>query len=208
MSRSVSLKYHLPLIWAVALLGALILGWLAVKYVSPSPPRSVLMSSGAADGAYHQFARRYQQLLKNEGIALDVRTSGGSVENLKRLNEGEVSVGFVQGGLGFLSLDPQQDADDSPLRSLAVIGYEPIWIFSHTLDLSAGLGGLAGKKVAVGPEGSGTRKVALELLAAYGLDVSPASRAGKAMLQPDTGDRKSTRLNSSHIQKSRMPSSA
>ena len=52
----------------------------------------------------------------------------------------------------------------------------------------------------VGPNGAGKSTI-LKIMA--GLD-EPSN--GEARLSP--GDRKSTRLNSSHIQKSRMPSSA
>ena len=40
------------------------------------------------------------------------------------------------------------------------------------------------------------------------LTLLPEKEDGQRELQDQTGDRKSTRLNSSHIQKSRMPSSA
>jgi hypothetical protein len=80
-----------------------------------------------------------------------------------------VSVSFVQGGLGGIVLDPEEESEKTPLRSLGTVGYEPVWIFSHTLDLSPGLQGLAGKKVAVGLAGSGNYKVAMELLASYGM---------------------------------------
>lgn len=143
--------------------------WAVIKFVSPDPPRRLSMSTGAADGAYHQFGLKYQQVLKRNGITLDLLPSSGSVENLKRLNEGAVSAGLVQGGLGFLSLDPQKEADETPLRSLATVAYEPVWIFSHTLDLSKGLSALKGKQIAVGVAGSGNRKLAMELLATYGL---------------------------------------
>ena len=158
------------LLLAVTIVVGVVFGaWAVIKFVSPDPPRRLSMSTGAADGAYHQFGLRYQQILKHNGITLDLLPSSGSVENLKRLNEGAVSAGLVQGGLGFLSLDPQKDADETPLRSLATVAYEPVWIFSHTLDLSKGLSALKGKQIAVGIAGSGNRKLAIELLTTYGL---------------------------------------
>lgn len=55
------------------------------------------------------------------------------------------------------------------LRALATVAYEPVWIFSKKLDLSKGLAALAGKRVAVGLPDSGNAKVALELLASFGV---------------------------------------
>jgi TRAP transporter TAXI family solute receptor len=158
--------------------------WLIARYVSPAPPRTLQMTTGAADGAYHQAALKYQEYLKDNGVKLELQTSGGSVQNLERLNAG-TPVGFVQGGLGLLSIDPQKSDEDTPLRSLGVIGYEPIWIFTRSAELSKnlsqGLDALAGKKVGIGALGSGTRKVALDLLQSYGIHDKHAT------LSPDSG---------------------
>ncbi|MCJ0763937.1 TAXI family TRAP transporter solute-binding subunit [Variovorax terrae] len=144
--------------------------WAVFRFVSPLPPRTLVMTTGAPDGAYHAFALRYQQLLKANGVTLELHPSSGAVENLQRLNAGTASVGLVQGGLGFLTLEPQSDdAVDTPLRSLATVFYEPVWIFSHTLDLSRGLGALEGKKIATGVSGSGNHRLALDLLKVYGV---------------------------------------
>lgn len=141
----------------------------------PSPPRTVEMTTGASDGAAHQFALRYQAYLQANGVTLQLKPSSGAVQNLERLNTG-TPVGFVQGGLGQQVLDAQDAENDTPLRSLGVIGYEPIWMFASPAlakTLAKGLTPLAGKKVAIGSEGSGTRKVALDLLQSYG--VTPAN---------------------------------
>lgn len=100
-------------LWLVLALVSVALVWGALRVVSPSPPRSLSMTTGAADGAYHQFALRYQAILKENGISLVLLPSSGSVENLKRLNDGSASVGFVQGGLGLLALSPQTEEPDT-----------------------------------------------------------------------------------------------
>ena len=146
--------------WAllIAVLAALL--WLAVRYISPAPPRTLVMSTGATDGAYHRFGQRYQEILRANGIRLELRPSSGGMENIARLNDGSVSVGFVQGGTGLLAADPEALPESTALRSLATVAFEPVWIFTHTLDLSKGLGPLAGKRIAVGLPGSGNLYVA------------------------------------------------
>jgi TRAP-type uncharacterized transport system substrate-binding protein len=152
--------------------------WLLTRYISPAPPGKISMTTGAVEGASHQFALKYQSYLKANGVTLDLQPSTGSVQNLERLN-GDVPVGFVQGGLGILSIDPQKSNEDTQLRSMGVIGYEPVWMFAASKEqatpLSAGLQGLKNKRVAVGAEGSGTRRVALELLQSYGITTSNAT---------------------------------
>jgi TRAP-type uncharacterized transport system substrate-binding protein len=187
MHRPASLKHRWLTVWAAlaALIAALILG--VLHFVSPAPPLTLTMSTGAADGAYHQFGLEYQRILKANGITLVLQPSSGAVENLQRLNDGKTSVAFVQGGLGPLTRGRQNEADNTPLRSLATIGFEPVWIFSHTLDLSGGLGALAGKRVAVGVAGSGNYKVAMDLLKAYGVIDAQGRPAGTTTLVSEGG---------------------
>ena len=157
---------------AIAIIGALaLLLSMFSRSLLPSPPREVEMTTGAPDGAAHQFALRYQAYLKANGVTLRLQPSSGAVQNLERLNAG-TPVGFMQGGLGRQVPDSEDAENDTPLRSLGVIGYEPIWMFASPAlakTLAKGLAPLAGKKVAIGAEGSGTRKVALELLQSYGV---------------------------------------
>jgi hypothetical protein len=94
-----------------------------------------------------------------------IRPSAGSVDNLKRLMDGNsgVTVGFVQGGIA-------NSGDDDELMSLAGLYHEPLWVFyrgEHTIDQIAQL---RGRRIAIGPEGSGTRPLALRVLALAGID--------------------------------------
>jgi TRAP transporter TAXI family solute receptor len=169
-------QFHLPTgrrlaYWGllVIVLGALL--WLVVRYLSPAPPRSLVMSTGVTDGAYHRFGQRYQEILRANGIALELRPSSGGMENIERLNQGSVQVAFVQGGTGVLATNPEATTDSTPLHSLATIAFEPVWIFTHALDVDKGLGALEGKRIAVGVPGSGNLRVARQLLGSY--EVTP-----------------------------------
>src|SRR5262249_7548803 len=120
--------------FAVALV---LLLFLVVGRLSPLPPRSLVMSTGAEDGAYHLAGRQYQGLRAANGGELELRTSAGSIENFDRLRDKEVAVAFLQGGIGPQSTGraPQK----SPLRALANVALEPVWIFTHTVDVTHGL---------------------------------------------------------------------
>ena len=83
-----------------------------------------------------------------------------------------VDAGFVQGGLGLLSLNPQrQPPEETTLFSLANLFYEPVWLFYQGRQELTSFAQLKGLRVAIGPQGSGSRKVALELFSAAGPDV-------------------------------------
>jgi NMT1 family protein len=148
-------------ILVIAALGIL----LALKYASPAPPDTIVITSGAPDSAFGRTAERYRDILARNGIKLTILRSDGALENLQRLRDKrfKVDVGFVQGGLA-------TEGDKQILVSLGSIYHEPLWVFSRCAHPVRELSQLKGKRVAVGPEGSGTRVLALELLKANGLD--------------------------------------
>jgi TRAP-type uncharacterized transport system substrate-binding protein len=60
-------------------------------------------------------------------------------------------------------------------RGIASVYFEPLWIF-HRAELEvAQLTDLAGRRIQIGAEGSGTRTVATALLAANGVDAGGAT---------------------------------
>ncbi len=145
---------------ALPVLLALTVGVAAVnRFAGPLPPRTFSMSTGREGGAYHQFALEYRRLLARQGFTLVIEPGPGSVETVRRLRRGEVTVGFVQGGTA-------ADSDAEQLVSLASVFYEPLWIFHRRALRVTSLGELRGRRVAAGEEGSGTRALALQLLAA------------------------------------------
>ena len=147
--------------------------WITTRFIQPAPPGALTMSTGAADGAYHQFALRYREILARDGVTLELKPSAGSVENLARLKDDNAGadVAFVQGGLGMLTLTPlAQPPEETKLYSLANLFQEPVWVFHHSAAAHARLTDLAGLRVAVGQPGSGTRKVVLDMLGAHGID--------------------------------------
>ena len=164
------------LLLLVVLAALLAVAALIALFWRPAPPRVVLMSSGAADGAYQAYALRYQQLLAREGIRLVLEPSTGAVQNLQRLRSGDVGLALLQGGVG------QAGPDDS-LRSLGSMFLEPLWVFHRKALTVDRLAALAGRRVAVGPPGSGTRQLAMQLLQAVlpnGAAIVPVDRWGES----------------------------
>ena len=148
---------------AAALAGIAALA-IAYQFVDPAPPTALRLATGEPQGAYHAFGQRYRDVLARHGIAVEPVGSSGSIENLRLLADGEagVEVGFVQGGTS------GPDTAEG-LVSLASLYYEPAWLFFRESVRLDTLDGLAGRRVAIGPEGSGTRALALTLLAENGL---------------------------------------
>jgi TRAP transporter TAXI family solute receptor len=151
-------------IYGPAFLLSIVGFFIAFHFVTPAPPRRIVMATGSQDGAYYQFGLRYQKLLARQGITLDVRVTSGSVENVRLLKDSaaDVAVAFVQGGV--LAAEESED-----LLSLGTLYFEPIWVFTRAETGGHDIGGLVGKRLAMGPEGSGTRALAELMLKANGI---------------------------------------
>lgn len=141
--------------------------WTAFQFVEPAPPKHIIISSGSEEGAYFDFAHQYQTLLAKDNIEIEILTSAGSSENIQRLLDGEADIAFVQGG----SSDP---TINDQLLSLGSLYYEPIWLFYRQSLTINSITDLAGKNIALGPEGSGTRYVAKQLLEENGINEDKA----------------------------------
>jgi TRAP-type uncharacterized transport system substrate-binding protein len=178
-----SISNHGLLVILVSVLFAALISIIIAYHFKP--PDNLVMTTGFEGGAYAIFGERYQQILARENIHLNLLPSSGSVENLKRLNDKSyrVDVGFVQYGTSSLS-------EANNLVSLGAIGYAPFWVFYRNQDTLNYLSELKGKRIAIGPEGSGVRKFAIDLLKLNNsaapptvlLDLSGAA-ANKALLE-------------------------
>lgn len=131
---------------------------IAWQFVNPAPPHTLVVATGHADGAYYLFAQRYRDLLAENDITLEIRTTAGSVENLDLLADGSVNLAFVQGGTA-------DKTEDHTLTSLGSLYYEPLWVFYRGTQTLSRLGQLQGMRIAIGEDGSGTNAIASQLLA-------------------------------------------
>jgi len=150
------------------------------QFVEPPPPRTIVIASGTKNGAYYAIAQKYAQQLKKDGLTLQVRETAGSVENLKLLRDDHagVAIAIVQSGVA----NPEEC--DS-LNALGSLYREPLWVFYRGPAIDR-ISQLAGKRVGVGPAGSGTYAVAMRLLAANGLtDAASSDKNAKTILSMD-----------------------
>jgi TRAP transporter TAXI family solute receptor len=144
--------------------------WFASFFIQPAPPKRIAIATAGETGSYYAIGQRYAAMLRESGITLDVVATAGSDENVKRLSKpgSGVQVALLQGGT--------TNAKESPeLISLGRLYLEPMWIFYRgdaTLDRIADL---KGRRIVVGAQGSGTRKLALTLLALNGITADTAT---------------------------------
>ncbi len=159
----------------IAVVMALAVTW----FIHLSPPHTVTITSGPEGSIFQKNAERYAKILARNGIKLKVLPSEGSQENLKRLlnPKFKADVGFVQGGL-------TDGLDIDKLVSLGSLYNEPLLIFYRGSKELGLLSEMKGRRLAIGPEGSGTRALVLALLAANGIEPGGST----ALLDLDADD--------------------
>jgi len=127
--------------------------------IHATPPRIITITSGTPGSSFETNAFQYREILARSGLTLKILPSAGSLENLERLQDPtvKVDVGFVQGGM-------TNGSNRGKLVSLGSVSYQPLIVFHRGTKPMRMLSELAGKRLAIGPVGSGTRGLALTLL--------------------------------------------
>jgi TRAP-type uncharacterized transport system substrate-binding protein len=137
----------------------------ALVMLRSMPPHRIVMATRPEGGTYFEVGKRYRTALARENVDVQLVPTPGSVENLALLRDphSSVSVALIQGGI--VSAE-----NTSGVESLGTVFYEPMWWFHRRELEGVGLDGLRGRKISIGPEGSGTRALSLELLKRAGIE--------------------------------------
>lgn len=118
-------------------------------------PSQISIAGGIPDGVYIEIANELKKrILANHGVECEVVSSEGSNDNVDMLQSGEVVLACVQ-----------EDARNSEgLKVVAPLYNEHVYVFvRQDLGIET-IDQLQGKQVALGPNGSGSRKSAKSIL--------------------------------------------
>ena len=147
-----------PAVLVSVLMGLIAALFTGIWFILPQPPQTLTIATGFPDGLYSQFANHLKTELAKEKITLQIRNTGGSVDNLALINDPNsgIDLAIVQSGVG----DPVKYPE---LLSLAGIFYEPLWVwyrqpaFTKEGGALTQLSQLQGKRISIGNDGSGTQ---------------------------------------------------
>lgn len=131
------------------------------------------IGTGGTGGIYYPLggALASQLSVADSARQYTAEVTGGSVENVNRVINGEMDMGFslastiaeaYHGG-------PDHAVPSPTLRTVAPLYPNVTHVLAATGSDIRSLGEIAGRRVSVGAPGSGTEQVARELLEAYGL---------------------------------------
>ncbi|MBU3578306.1 TAXI family TRAP transporter solute-binding subunit [Polynucleobacter sp. UK-Kesae-W10] len=167
---SIKRQMYNPLAIAIGFCVVLTFLFGVLWFLVPPPPKVIEMATGFPTGLYYQFGERLKTEVASEGVKLEVKATGGTIDNLALLDDPKSGVSFamIQGGVADVSKYPN-------LVSIAGMFYEPVWVWYREPAFKADggrlqvLGQLKGKRVAIGNEGSGTLALSTALLNASGI---------------------------------------
>jgi len=154
---------------------------LALVYFFPAPPSTITLATAFKGASFEYYGRRYKERLARDQVNVELRETAGAVENLALLQNPHsgVDAAFVTGGISDNKHAP------GPL-SLGTLYYNAFWIFYSSAESIDRLQQLKGKRIAVGPVGSGTRQTAERILGLAGVTDSTATflpMAGQGAVQ-------------------------
>ncbi|MES2946470.1 MAG: TAXI family TRAP transporter solute-binding subunit [Pseudomonadota bacterium] len=150
--------FYMPVV--VCTLAAL---WWSATHWAVLPPARAVIAAGSPQGSYSRLAQRYAEQLERLGMQVEIvysDTQRGSMERLLDSSDA-ASIGFAQG----IYASPE-----IPLQALAVIGQEPVWIFSGP-NGPASLTQARGARIAAGPSRSSTNMATRLMLQHAGVKV-------------------------------------
>ncbi|MET7698425.1 TAXI family TRAP transporter solute-binding subunit [Streptomyces sp. NPDC005485] len=155
---------------AAAVVLGLLLWWL-LPLGEESPSGSITFSTGTPTGVYQKYGTMLQDEFAKDMPNLDVRlqNSDGSQENVRRVATGQAD--FTIAAADAVETYMLQGTPGSDmLRGCARLYDDYVHVVVPRSSSVKSVADLRGKKVAVGPSGSGVRLIADHVLQAAGLD--------------------------------------
>jgi TRAP transporter TAXI family solute receptor len=159
---------------------------------SGPPVRPTSLASGAAGGVYQPIAEAIARIAKETpglDLPLSVEATGASIANIQLLSEGKVQLALAQNDIVFYAsegttLPAFRDKARDNIRAIMSLYPEFVQIVDAKSAGITSVDGFRGKRVALGPQGSGTEQNALQVLDIHGLKDTDLARADRI----DTAD--------------------
>jgi hypothetical protein len=147
--------------------------------------RHVIIASGWVVGVYYPLAGAMSRIAYSAAdlsIRATVEVSGASVANAQMVGAGDADFAFVQNDIAYYAqtgtaLAPFAGKPVKGMGGVFTIHPELVHIVASRAAAVKSVRDLRGKRVILGPQGSGTEQNALQVLDAYGLRDSDLARA-------------------------------
>ena len=136
---------------------------------------TVRFTTGAPGGGFYPFgvALAKAMMAVNPALQLELKTSTGAVANVRAIQQGEAEVGFAFADVAYLAYVGQLGGNTQAfdqLRAIAVLQLTPVQLLARAGSGIRSVADLRGRRVGVGPDGSGTALTAQLIFGAFGLN--------------------------------------
>src|SRR6059036_121175 len=160
---------------------AVVIGLMSVLALSATlaaqPRGHVTIAAGAVDGVYYPIAGAMSRITGETGglsVRATVEASGGAVANVELIRAGEADFALLQNDIAYYAYNgiALGAFAGKPVKSMAGVFSvypEPVHIVVTQASGVKSVRELKGKRVALGPAGSGTEQNALQILGIYGI---------------------------------------
>jgi TRAP transporter TAXI family solute receptor len=145
-----------------------------VPEAAPQAPVVVRLATGAPGGGFYPFgvalADTFNKTLDN--VRIQHQPSGGAVANLGAIQRGEADVAFAFADVAYLAYIGRLDSAQAPfdqMRAIAVLQLTPVQLVARAGSHIESVTDLRGRRVAMGPDGSGTALTARLIMDAFGV---------------------------------------
>ncbi|MEW6048401.1 MAG: TAXI family TRAP transporter solute-binding subunit [Bacillota bacterium] len=169
------------------LAGALVVAFLVASTLSTAAlaqRRFLSLASGWVVGVYYPIAGAMSRIIYKAdiGIRLTVESSGASVANAKLIQSGDADFAILQNDIAYYAyrgetLEAFRGDPVANMRGVLGMHLEPVQLVARADARINSVADLRGKRVNLGPLGSGAEQNALQVLEAYGLSVRDLGRA-------------------------------
>ena len=137
--------------------------------------KAISIGTGGVTGTYYPLGGCIANIISQylDGVFATAETSGGSVANMRMVQNGEIQMGFVGATSGyrvFSGLPPYDEDPGDKVRSIAALYPETYQLIVLKNSGINSIADLKGKKVAVGAPGSGTEYAGKIILEEHGIN--------------------------------------
>ncbi len=147
---------------------------LLLALLFPGHALALTIATGSAEGTYFNIAQDIKRIADKEGIAIEVVPTNGSFDNINLLGSGKVDLAIMQlDVLRFVAEIMLKETGFNVLQEAKVVLNlypEEIHVLTKD-DKIKTIQDLQGKRVAVGPEKSGSALTAEVLLGGFGVKI-------------------------------------
>ena len=140
--------------------------------IAASGEEKIDIGSGSEAGTYYPFAVGISQVLndKLKNVKVMAHSTGGSLENNKRMSAKELEMAMMQNDVAFYAYEDLEGVKlNQKLRAIGTLYPEDIHIVVRKDSGIRSLKDMVGKKIAIGNPGSGQRRNSVQILETAGI---------------------------------------